>query len=93
MTEIIAFLVEHWGTIATVVGGLLAVASVVTGLTKTTKDDAVVAWIRKAFEFFSVLAPKDAPGTLKAPGTFAERPLLTERTEGAERPKVTRLDR
>jgi len=93
MTEIIAWLVAHWAEIAAVAGGLLALASVVTGLTKTTKDDAVVAWIRKAFEFISIVAPKDAPGSLKAPGTMAERPLLTERTEGEDRPKVTRLDR
>jgi len=92
--EIVTWILAHLPEIAAIVGALLSIASVVTALTKTTKDDAVVAWLRKALEFVSVLAPKDAPGTLKAPLTLAERPLLSERADGPEDPPVARrLDR
>lgn len=49
-----------------VVGALIPLATVITGLTPTPKDDAVLA---KILPFLSVVTPKDAPGTFKLPLT------------------------
>ena len=57
---------EALATTGAIVAALLPLASLITGLTKTPKDDAVLA---KILPFLSFLQPKDAPGTLKLPLT------------------------
>jgi len=67
--QVISWITSNWGSIVAVVSGLVTVASVVTALTPTPKDDAALAWIRKILDFLSVLKPKTASGTLKVPLT------------------------
>lgn len=66
MNATVQFLVEHTDEMIYIVGGLLSVASVITGLTPTPDDDAVV---HKLIDWFSFLKPKTADGTLKLPFT------------------------
>lgn len=76
--SVIAFILAHWDVILAVVSALLTVASLVTKLTPSPKDDEVV---RKIMAFFSFLQPKDVPGVVKMPGT---KPALTTPAEDAE---------
>lgn len=70
--DVVNWVVENRESLFEVAVGLLGVASLVTALTKTPKDDAVVAKILKAVERLSVLTHKDTKGTLKAPGTVVD---------------------
>lgn len=74
MTEAIRWAIENWATCLVIVGGLLSVASTITALTETPKDDAVVSRIKAIFDRISVLTHKDGAGTLKVPLTKS-RPL------------------
>ena len=56
-------------TILTIVGSVLSLASLITGLTPTPVDDGIVAAIRKLIGVFSVVTPKDHPSTFKLPLT------------------------
>lgn len=70
-SDVVSWLGENWPVLVEVVGGLLGVATLVTGLTKTPKDDAVVAKLQGWLGRLSVVTHKDAPGTLKVPGKKA----------------------
>lgn len=70
-SDVVTWLGENWKVLVEVTGGLLGVASLITGLTKTPKDDAFVARLQGWLGRLSVVTHKDAPGTLKAPGTKA----------------------
>lgn len=63
-SEAIGFLRDHYGELLTALGALLSLASVITGLTPSPKDDEVV---RKIIAFLSFLTPRDASGTFKPP--------------------------
>lgn len=68
-SDVVTWLGENWTVLVEVTGGLLAVASLVTGLTKTPKDDAVVAKLQGWLGRLSVVTHKDAPGSFKVPFT------------------------
>jgi hypothetical protein len=78
MAAVIGWLVAHWSDLVGVVLGLLAVASVITKLTPSPADDAVVA---KIIAFLSFLRPQGVSG-LKLPLTrHKDEPLLRERED------------
>lgn len=82
------FLTEHWDTLTTIVGILMAVASLVTGLTDTPKDDSVLAKVRSFLALVGLLQPKDSPGTVKAPLTKPSSPSGDKSpSEPQERPE------
>lgn len=58
---------ENADTLLTIVGLAMALASAIVGLTPTPKDDEFLAWLRSILVRLSILQPKDAPGTFKAP--------------------------
>lgn len=64
MSQVVAWVVAHWAEIAGVIAALLTLASIVTALTPTPKDDEVV---RKIASFLSFLQPRTSAGTLKPP--------------------------
>ena len=68
------WVVEHWALVAQIVAGLFGVVSLIVGATPTPKDDEVLRDIRRFLVRLSLLQPKDAPGTLKFPGTFPPPP-------------------
>lgn len=76
--SVVTFVLSNWDLILAVLSALLTVASLVTKFTASPKDDEVV---RKIIAFLSFLQPKDAPGTVKLPGT---KPALTTPSEEAE---------
>lgn len=79
--EAISWIWEHIGEIGAIVGILGALATAITGLTPTPKDDA---WVRRILGWLSIVLPKDSPGTFKAPLTSVpqrEEPLLVERLD------------
>lgn len=59
------WITDNWGAITSLIIGLLSVASIITKLTPSPKDDAVVA---KLLAWVSFLQPRGA-GTLKIPLT------------------------
>jgi hypothetical protein len=59
------WLIANWGSLISVIIGVLSVASVITKMTPSPKDDAVVA---KLLAWISFLQPRGA-GTLKLPLT------------------------
>lgn len=65
------WLTNHWGDLLMIAGLLLSAASMITALTPTPADDAVV---RKLLVLISFLQPADADGTLKVPMTEARKP-------------------
>ena len=69
MTELFAFIAEHWAEISAVASGLISVATVVVKMTPSPKDDE---WLKKATGFLSFLQHKDVGG-LKLPG-FPAKP-------------------
>ena len=58
------WLIENYQTLLTIVGLLISATSLITGLTPTPKDDAILAKIIKAL---SIVTSKDEPGTFKRP--------------------------
>lgn len=61
---------NNWHVIVAILGGVLTLATLITGLTPTPKDDAVVAKIRDVLGRLGVLRYSDAPvpGSIKLPG-------------------------
>ncbi len=86
------WLITNWALIMGLVGGLIAVATFITGLTDTPDDDRVVDWIRRAFGMLSVAEHRDGEGSLKLPGTNPSAPILSERADGGGSGPYTRLD-
>ena len=66
--EFINWIVENGSTILEIVGSLVGIASLVTGLTNTPKDDKVVAKIQVWLGKLSFLTHKDKEGTFQVPG-------------------------
>lgn len=66
MATLIAWLVANWPVLVGIIGGLLSLASLVTSLTKSPKDDE---WVKKLIGWLSFLTHNDTVGTLKAPLT------------------------
>ena len=58
------WVVENWDTLLEAAFIALALASVITKMTPTPKDDAVV---RRILGFLSFLQPRDQSGLLKRP--------------------------
>lgn len=71
-TDVVTWLGENWLTLVEVTGGLLGVASLITGLTNTPKDDAFVAKLQGWLGRLSVVTHKDAPNSLKMVGSSAK---------------------
>lgn len=59
-----SWFLEHGTMILEIIMAILAVASMITGLTKSEEDDK---FIKKLIDFVSFLTPKNAPGTFKMP--------------------------
>lgn len=66
MASVVQWIVANWATLVGILTGLLSLASLVTALTPTPKDDEVV---RKVMAFLSFLQPRTSPGVLKPPMT------------------------
>lgn len=61
------YLLTHYTDILAVIGAVMALASVITGLTDTDADDRVVAAIKGVLARLSFLQPKTSYETLKVP--------------------------
>jgi len=77
MENIIKFFSEGGlARIIEIVMGLIAVTTVITGMTKTPKDDEILAkimdWVTR---IFSLVTHKDAGGTFKLPLQTAKKPI------------------
>lgn len=55
MQEVLAYIQAHWDDLFTVIGIAVSLATAITKLTPSTKDDAVVAKIAAVIEKLSVL--------------------------------------
>lgn len=89
MAQVIQWVVANWGLLAGLITGLLAVASIVTALTPTPKDDEVV---RKIAAFLSFLQPRNSAGTLKLPGASPAPPVAPADDSEDEALPFRRLD-
>jgi len=58
------FIAEHWEV---GLAALLALASIITRITPTPKDDQALATVRRALGRLSILEPKDTHRLLKLP--------------------------
>lgn len=76
MAAVLAFLTAHGVAILT---ALVTVASLITGMTNTPKDDSVVATIRNFLSRFGLLTYADAPGSVKLPLREGTDPLMRPR--------------
>lgn len=52
------FITNHWNDILAVVGAVVSLATLIVGLTPTTKDDEILGKVVKFIELFSVLNKK-----------------------------------
>ena len=57
MTEIIKWCVSHWEEVLQLVGGLVAVATLIVKLPPTQKDDSVLGQVIKILAAFSLVNP------------------------------------
>ena len=69
---------EHWGSIVSILMGVLSVASGITKLTPSPKDDAVIA---KLIAWLSFLQPRGA-GLLKIPLTTPREATSSDSGDG-----------
>lgn len=69
VAEIVGWLVANVGTLLTIAGAVVGVASMVTALTPSPKDDLFVSKVKGYLDRLSVLTHKDAAGTVKLPLT------------------------
>ena len=89
MAAFFSFFVENWGILAAILSGGLTLASLITALTPTPKDDAFVAQL---MAWLSFLQPKTSVGTVKAPLTkpAGPTPLVTPRDASEEPTRIVR---
>ena len=52
------WLVEHYNDILAAIGGVVTAATIIVGLTPSTRDDEILGKVVKFFEFFSVVNKK-----------------------------------
>ncbi len=55
MADIIVWLKANWESVLAIIGGLVSVATVITALTPTPKDDGVLLTIKKFLSIFGLL--------------------------------------
>ena len=58
MQEVLAYIQEHWDDLFTIIGLAVSMATVITKLTPSKRDDAVVAKIAVMVEKLSVIKRK-----------------------------------
>ena len=75
MSGLIQWVAGHWGEITAAVGALIALATGVTRLTPTKKDDAALAIVVQLLGRLSVLHP---PGTRPGPKLPGTRPAQNQ---------------
>lgn len=68
MNDVYVWVLAHSAELATGLGLVMGLASLITGLTPTPKDDAVVAKVRDFLHRVGVLRYSDEPGSVKLPG-------------------------
>lgn len=66
----IQFLMEHYDEMLEIAGTVIGLASMITAITPTPNDDAIV---HKISDWFSILKPHNADGTLKLPFTLTKK--------------------
>ncbi len=69
ITSIVGWVVAHGSDLVDVALAVCGVASMITALTPTPKDDALISKARALLDRLSVLTHKDAVGTVKLPLT------------------------
>ena len=71
--------IDKWINISvTILGSLMGLATLITGLTNSEKDDAIVSKIRYTFnKLFGLTTYKDAAGTFKFPLQDPARGVMT----------------
>lgn len=52
------FITNHWNDILAVIGAVVSLATLIVGLTPTTKDDEILGKIVRFLDLFSVLPVK-----------------------------------
>jgi len=65
----IEWMQANYGTILEILGGLVGVGTVITGLFSGEKAEGVAAVLLKIAHIFSAVAPIDSPGSLSVPLT------------------------
>lgn len=78
------WLTEHWEMISSVLGVLVTIASIITGLTDTPLDNTVVDVIKKILAQISFAQPRNAEGSIKLPGTSPGKLLGTAAKDEGE---------
>ncbi len=68
MHEIYQWIAAHSSELVMGVGMAMGLASLITGLTPTPKDDAVVAKVRDFLHRVGIMRYSDEPGSVKLPG-------------------------
>lgn len=77
-----AWFIAHWGTLLEIANAVGILATLVTGLTPSPKDDSVVSKGRKLLGRLGVATFADAPGSLKLPLASAEASPILVRPKG-----------
>ena len=90
--DTLTWILENMEELLTIGGAVVTVATVVTALTPTPKDDAVVSVLRAILGRAGVARFADAPGTVKLPGASAGR-AQEIRDAHAKRLRVTLMER
>lgn len=55
MAEIITWIKTNWGTICEIIGQIVILATLITGLTPTPRDEGVLMSIKKFLSIFGIL--------------------------------------
>ncbi len=87
--EIVAWVLAHKEILVGALVALLTLASLVTALTPSPKDDAVVAKIRSWVARLGFAQFEDSPGTAKWPGAKPSRPEPILRPRGEDEGRVS----
>lgn len=59
------WIIENWKDILTWIGGIVSCASIIVGITPTTKDNTILSYIVKILDCFSVVQTKENAKKLK----------------------------
>lgn len=55
MAEIITWIKTNWGAITSIIGQIVILATAITALTPTPKDDGIILTIKKFLSIFGIL--------------------------------------